>query len=321
MSRRVTPAGVLVLPADAPRDVWLAERKNGIGASDVPRILGLTPQYGNALHVWAEKTGRYTDDTMSEPAKWGIRAEDMIARGWAEDHELKVQRLGMLAHSGHPWRRASLDRRVFGCDIGPCALQIKTRTAFASEEWRDGATPQRVEAQVQWEMLVSGFEHEHLAVLLGGNQLIERTFTADPMVQAYLIDEVTRVWECVLADVAPDVAPDASNIDLYKVMYPDRVGMVELGPDAVRWLDEYRLTRDSGSGAEKAQKAAQAALLGLLGAGEIGCIDGDPVFSYKAQDRRTTDLDRLAAEFPDAYAACVTEKSSRTFRLIEKKAS
>lgn len=320
MSRRVTPTGVLLLPSTATREAWLAERKNGIGASDLSAIVGMS-QYGNAMNVWADKTGRLPADPMGEAATWGIRSEDMVAKGWAEDHGYRVTRLGMIAHQVHPWRRASLDRRVHGCDRGPCAVQIKTRTAWMREEWNDGAVPDRITAQVQWELHVSGYDHSHLAVLIGGNQLVDRVIDEDLDVQTYLIAEAERVWECVQADTPPEVEPEGAMVGLYQRMYPEREGAVELGPDAKRWLDDYRLLGVKGSEAEKTRKAAQAALLGLLGAGEVGLLDGVPVFTYHASKGRTTcDLDALKANFPEAYAATVTTaaQGSRSFRLTKE---
>lgn len=77
-TRRVTPTGVRVLPADADRDTWLAARRTGIGSSDVAAILGVADQR-TALHVWHDKRGELVDDA-GEPALWGRLLEDPVAR-------------------------------------------------------------------------------------------------------------------------------------------------------------------------------------------------------------------------------------------------
>ena len=300
--RRVTPTGTLLLPSTATREEWLAERRNGIGASEIPAIIGLSP-YATALHIWAEKTGRLANDgPMHESAKWGLLLEDTVARTWADDNGYTVRRIGLIAHVEHPWRRASLDRLVMdGCDDGPCAVQIKTRSAYKAADYKDGI-PDDVAAQVQWEMHVSGFTHTHVAVLIGGQTLVAHRLDADPQVQSYLIAEAERVWECVQADLPPEVDPAPSLLDLYDRLHPERVGAAELPPAAELWLNAYRDATAMEAEAKATKEKAKAALIGLLGDADTGLIDGRPVFTYREQVRKSF---------------TVAESTSRTFRLTK----
>ncbi|MGH3627235.1 MAG: YqaJ viral recombinase family protein, partial [Sciscionella sp.] len=45
------PDGQLVLGADAPREQWLAERRKGIGGSDIATLLGINP-YQSEYELW-----------------------------------------------------------------------------------------------------------------------------------------------------------------------------------------------------------------------------------------------------------------------------
>jgi putative phage-type endonuclease len=322
-ARRVTPTAALVLRADASREAWLAERRHGIGSSDLAAILGLS-KYGNAMTVWADKLGLVDDEDPSEAAEWGIDLEDVVARAWADRVRMRVARLGLVAHIGQPWRRCSLDRKVFGCDRGPCALEVKTRSAWKADEWANGAVPESVEAQVQWQLAVTGLDHIHLAVLIGGQQLVDRVVDEDLSVQSFLVSEAERVWECVQAEIAPHVEPDGLLVGLYQRMYPDREGAVELGPDAKRYLEDYRFAAALGKDAAADKENAKAGLLGLLGSAEVGLIGGVPVFTYRtSKPSPVVDVAVLQRDHPDAYAACVTTPAagSRRFTLSKERTS
>ena len=59
--------------AVAERAAWLAERRSGIGGSDIAAILGLSP-WKTAVDVWLDKTGQREDDTVgdAEAVRWGV---------------------------------------------------------------------------------------------------------------------------------------------------------------------------------------------------------------------------------------------------------
>src|ERR1700759_1282691 len=153
-ARRITPTAVRMLPADADRATWLAERRNGIGSSDVAAILGVS-DYNTAVHVWHDKRGTLVDDA-GEAALWGHLLEEPVAREWARRHRSVVQRVGLVAHVDEPWRRATLDRQVLECPMDRtvrtrCALEVKCRSAFKANRWKSDV-PDDVLAQTVWRM-------------------------------------------------------------------------------------------------------------------------------------------------------------------------
>ncbi len=132
-ARRVTPTAYRVLPADADRDTWLTARRDGIGSSDVPPILGVS-DYTTAVHVYRDKRGELVDDA-GEAALWGHLLEEPVAREWARRQRSVIQRVGLVARVDEPWMRATLDRQVLECPMDRsvrtrCALEVKCRSAF-----------------------------------------------------------------------------------------------------------------------------------------------------------------------------------------------
>lgn len=309
----VTPTGIFVTDAAPHSDEWHAERRAGIGSSDIPAILGLS-QYQSAGHVWASKRGELPPDEAGEAAEWGNLLEDVIASKWATDRGFELRRAPIIKHRDHPHHRASIDRLVSGCPLAQgafCICEVKNRNAFVAGTWREDV-PDDVLGQAQWQAWVSGLHHVHVVVLIGGNHLVEHVVLPEPKVIEYLIAEVDRVWQHVLDGIAPPVDSAALLVDLLDRLNPNREGQAEI--DAVRVLEIHALYKQAlamEQTAEAAKEEAKAALVQLLGAADTACVEGIPVATYKPTMRTTPDLERLLAEFPDAHAACVAKKATK----------
>ncbi|MGE7437527.1 YqaJ viral recombinase family nuclease [Kitasatospora sp. NPDC001175] len=334
--RRVTPTARLVLPADADRNRWLDARRAGIGSSDVPAILGVN-DYATPLHVYLDKLGELSDDA-GEAAHWGNVLEEPVAREWARRNRSVVRRVGLVAHQDESWRRATLDRRITECPLPEsrreaCALEVKTRSAFKSAQWHSGA-PDDVLAQVLWQMAVTGYDHMHYAVLIGGNDYRQGVVRADQHRQttADVLTAVAIFWTGnVLARVRPPHSgTPARNVELYRRLHTERVGVVHLDhqPDAHNALLDYETARLEEAAARKRKEVAQAELLRLLGDAQVAALGNGKAWSMEPTvGRPSTDYGRLAERWPDAYADCVTTKPGerldidKAFRLKPQKES
>ncbi len=316
--RRVTPTATRVLPADADRDTWLAARREGIGSSDVAAILGVADKR-TALHVYRDKRGELLDED-NEYALWGRLLEEPVAREWARRNRSVIQRVGLVAHVDEPWRMTTLDRMVLECPLDRstrqrCALEVKCRNAFVAHRWR-GDIPDDVLAQTTWEYDVTGYDHIHTAVLIGGNDYRQSVVRRDEQVAAYVRAEVSRFREQHLtAGVPPAWNPDKAEavIELDKLMHADRdPGSVECDLETVGELMDYVAAQGEESDARKRKKAAQAALALAAGGHSHVTFSGELAYHYRPGRHRSCDLERLLEQWPDAYAACVTDKPTYT---------
>lgn len=307
--RRITPTGVLVTTAEPEMPEWFAARREGITGTDLPKILGLS-KYGNALSVWLDKRGELDDDA-GEAAAWGQILEDAVAQEWARRNEVTVSNVGVIRHTAQPWRRVSLDRVVNECPDGdgPCALEVKTRSAFVAARWRDGI-PDDVLAQTAWGLSVTGLRHHHVACLLGGQRLASYRVDRDPKLEAYLLDAARPVWQAVKEGVPPETHPDSEGVllDLLDSLYSKRAGERDLNPEKARtWLDQYA----EGNELEKRGKAlktqAKTALVQMVDDGDAGVIDGRVAFTYRAPAPADTltaaNLRALRESSPEVYDA------------------
>lgn len=315
--RRVTPTGRLILDHTAPRDTWLAERRRGIGSSDVPAILGVQ-DYSSPLHVWHDKNGTLTDDA-GEPAHWGNVLEEPVAREWARRNRSVIEPIGLTARDGDEWMRCTLDRHVIECPLPEtrrevCALEVKTRSAFKSAQWHAGC-PDDVLAQILWQLAVTGYGHMHYAVLIGGNDYRQGVVRAADYedLTADIVAACHRFWhDHVLTGTPPEDhgSPDAAE-RLYKRLHPERDGIAQLGlyDGAVDALADYAHHQQAEARHRKAKAAAKAELLRHLGAARAAHIGDTPAYSMEpTAGRPSVDLELLAERWPDAYAACVTTR-------------
>ncbi len=313
--RRVTPTGRLILPADADRAVWLTARRSGIGSSDVPAILGLV-EHSPPLKVYYDKLGADVDDA-GDAAYWGTVNEENVARTWAMRNRSVIRRVGLVAHVDHPHWMTTLDRRVTECPLSdddqvPCALEIKTRSAFKSAQWHTGA-PDDVLAQVLWQIIVNGYEHMHYAVLIGGNEYHQGVIRADQHsdVMADITTAVDRFWtEHVQAQLPPAPVGDGEALTrLFRRLHPTRSGTVDVDrhDDALDALLDYGRHQRAESTARKAKNAAKARMISALGDAQSALIGGERAYSLEPTNAAPrVDLEALAERWPDAYAACVS---------------
>lgn len=324
--RKVTPTGRLILGADADRADWLAARRHGIGSSDIAAILGIS-RYGNALAVYHDKTGGLpleSDD--SEPALWGRLNEETVAREWARRNRSVVRRVGLVANDVRPWQMCTLDRRVLECPLASqrerCAVEVKCRDKMKATAWRTGV-PDDVLAQTLWQADVCGYDHMHVACLIGGNDY--RQFVVRTRGHAQLVADLraagARAWEQITRRQPPAVAADADPdvlLDLYERLHPQRDGgfvQIAREGDAHDDLAEYVQAAAAESAAKKRKSAAKVRLVARLGDAEQA-IDGDRIaYAYEPAAREHTDTARLREEFPDAYAACVEDRTHRRLTI------
>lgn len=323
-TKKVTPTGLLVLSADAPREVWLEERRHGITATDMPAILGLS-KYKTGIDVWMEKVVPSADSFepalgQGEAALWGIALEDTVAKTWADQSGLAVRRVGIIAHDEHDWMRASLDRLVSGCPDGRCALEVKTRSVYVGDEW-DKGVPADVAAQVHWQLIVSGLDHIHVIALIGGQRLVQHVVTLEGVDRYYLTGTASTVWKAVQANEAPLLPETTWTNDYLDQLHPEREGEVEIDDDVKRDFKRYEDTVEEIRVLEARKAELRTALVGALGEHETATSNGRSLYSYKTSTRKTLDQKALAEFHGDALAdpRVWNVSTSRTLRVTTTK--
>ena len=154
---------------------WLAARRQGITATDLPAILGISP-YDSPYSLYWRKQGAIPDVPDCPRFALGRYLEPYIAEGWAIPRGLPfisghVQSAGIITgglyrSTERPWQLATVDHAL----VEPAApyftavLELKSWADMDRDRW-DNGPPATVRAQVLWQMDVMGVPVGHVAVL------------------------------------------------------------------------------------------------------------------------------------------------------------
>jgi hypothetical protein len=178
---------------------------------------------------------------------------------------LEVRPVGQTAQmAGEPWS-ATLDYLVYYAVPGDAQgaswpLEIKTRNQFDAKRWgEDGSAnvPEEVHAQVQWQLLVTGYRRADVAVLFGNWDFRIFTIPAKPEYQASLVVLARQFWRHVERGEPPE--PDGSDSweEYLARRFPKvtRCALAATTPDLDRVMQELALAQTQRKAAEQAERA------------------------------------------------------------------
>lgn len=200
---------------------FLERRASGIGATDSPKILGLS-RYGSSLSVYNDKVLREEHGVQSLPAWLGNKLQATVgelytsATGQALRADNRHHR-----HRTHDWMVCHLDYRAKGRP--DLLIECKTRAYMAG--WgEDGSAeiPVDVWVQVQHEMAVTDASEAHVAVLFGHHTFRVYVIKRDDVFIAKLIEKLESWWVMhYLARVPPLPSGADVDTDQMKRDFPD----------------------------------------------------------------------------------------------------
>lgn len=284
----------LILPGNAPEADWLAARRNGVGASEVGAVVGMSP-YEGPLRVWLSKVaGLGVEDNPA--MRWGRRFEDDVLEEYAENHpEVKVTpKPGLFAAAGAPWRLCTPDA-LGEDDDGRLLCEVKTGMSYGdAETWGEPGTdeiPVQYLCQVTWSCDILGIGRWVLPVLLlDQRDYREYTGEFDPDLAAMLRARVDPFWHTnVLGGVEPPADGLAGTAALLAERSRPEEVAVDLPPEARTWLLGYRINHEGLAEQEQAKAEYGNALRQYLVQHEasVGYLDGEKVVTYKRGAKST----------------------------------
>jgi putative phage-type endonuclease len=321
--RKVTPTGVLVARADAPREQWLALRQQGIGGSDALAVLGLDP-WKTRMEVFLDKTGKLPGREQSGRMRWGQIAEAPIAGWFTERTGIRARRCGLLRHEERPWQRVSVDRLT--ADGG--VLEVKNTNYHRRGEWEDdlGETvADGAEAQAQHALAVTGLSHAWVCAQVGGEPPVIRRVERDDAFIADLVAVEAAFWDLVRAGTPPALEGGAAAARLIARLYPDAVPgkTVELTAAQYDLLREYRKEGAAAKAAEGRKEEIKALITSVMGDAETALYEGKPAAVWPHRNRAQVPKENIAVlrEKHPGIAAEVIETTGYRQFSVKKEAA
>lgn len=284
---------------NAQREQWLAERRLGIGGSDVAPILGLSP-WATPLDVYLDKIGEAPEREDTPAMAWGRAMEPLLRQAYeAQTGRRVLVPAESFVHPEHAFMRANVDGEIDD------AIGFEGKTARTGEGWGEPGTDEVPDAyglQVQHYMIVRGWVQVDIAVLIGGSDFRIYTVEADPQVQRDLIDLEREFWHRVETRNPPEPRTFAEVQQRFG--RSAAAGMVVADDDAFNAWASLQDARRIAKEAEEREEAAKAELMRTLGDTGDTLIDhkGRVLATWKlAKAPQRFDANALKAEHPDLY--------------------
>lgn len=315
-----------------------AERKDGLGGSDIGAILGLS-KYRTPVDVWAEKTGRAAPAESNLAMRFGTYAEQFVAEEYTAQTGNAVQRFTpMLRHPTAPLighvdrlvipegqKRAAHQRQIRTDRL----LEAKTANAFAAfnaEEWGPAGTdavPAAYLVQVATYRILTGCRHADLAVLFGNQELRVYHLERDVELEEMILARASEWWaNHVIADVAPAPVCDS---DL-RLLYPRSAPLKAVEADYITQgaIEDLLRLRNMIKGLEKDEAALAVAVKAYMEDAEALTVGDRTLATWKSSAAtRKTDWEAVAnalAASKELVELFTTEAAgSRRFLIKEKK--
>lgn len=321
--------------ANMSRADWLAERKKSLGGSDMGAVLGLNP-WRSPYAVWAEKTGRLTEDRETEAMRIGRDLEPYVAQRFSEASGMTVRRLNaILRNPAFPHIHANIDREISGISAG---LECKTASALNEKAFGDGVFPANYYAQCVTYLAVTEYKRWYLAVLVMGREFKvyqmtreptdvcpdwceNSTYVSDEEISA-LKDAAEQFWELVETDTPPAVDGAESTTETLQSLYaePEQGRTVDLSMPSIESAVNNYLRLKAEEKERKRLLDEQANIIKeYMKEAERGvCRYGN--VSWLSQTRETFDRKAFEAAHPgmDLSDFCKTT-NSRIFKITAKK--
>lgn len=329
----VTPTAQLVLPADAPTAEWLEARRwrEGVGyclgASDFPSIGGVE-EAEPLRRLYHLKRNGLADQTNPR-MQVGHALEPFLIAMWSINNAgAVVDNIGLVSNAqGRRWLQTTLDARVERCPLNPtevndrCHLEVKVRANWPSgRKWTGYGVPDDVLAQVAIQMAVTGHKHVHIQALIGNTEPADRVVWWEDVkdIAAMLIEDGEKFRDQLEAGIEPPWNPDKveRELTLDAELHPTRTGSVRVGPKDQDLVLEYLDEMDAIYYAGKRQELAKMRMAGVAsGHAEAVNDDGVYVWKYRPGMVRKIDVEKMRAEFPEAYRQCVSYRQNYTLEI------
>lgn len=193
------------------------ERKNYIGGSDMPIILGLS-SYKTPYQLYCEKKGIIENIfEQTQLQYWGNQLEVLIRKEFRKRNRVKVTTpKETIAHPFYDFLRGNLDGFIPKWNA---VFEAKCSHQFMAQHWGESDSdviPMEYLVQVAFYCSVTNADSAHVAVLIGGNEYRQFKYTRDLELEKTIIDTACEFWQAI-QDGKPPPAIRQSDI---KLMFP-----------------------------------------------------------------------------------------------------
>jgi len=275
---------------------WHAWRENGIGASDIPVLMG-SNKFKTELQLWEEKCGLRQSDPMNPAIAHGIKNEE-VARQWVnKNQQLNLEPI-CIEDIENPFFKASLD----GYDSKNKVLtEIKCPVSVdILDNLRENqVVPLYWQHQIQWQIMLCKPERAFITVwdYRHENCVTVEAF-AQPKLQKEMMDKAKEFWRMIQFGTPPKPS--------------DKDYIVVEDPELKKLLEEYRDHDAVSKAAIERKKELKSKIVEF---GDDGNFSSFGYFITRCAPRKSYDLDKMRMDGIDVDAYQKTNKSIGFYKI------
>ena len=267
------------------REIWLQERKTGIGGSDASVVLGVNP-YKTVRELWLEKTGRVQDlEKESGPILRGRVLEPVAADQYAQKTGRKIRRQPMRRHPEHQFMIGNVDRQILAVNgvVSTGILEVKCPGLKSIAKVKAHGLPDYMTVQLMHYLAVYEYSWGSFALFNAENwDLIWFDLEADPILIATMVEREREFWGWVENEVEPPETARAEAVDIPKIE-----GELTIVSDEAwqRMASELREARELKQAAEALEETAKTQIQERMHRDELHAVEVDGIarFYYRYQ--------------------------------------
>jgi putative phage-type endonuclease len=202
------------------REKWLAQRREGIGGTDISAIVGVNP-YRKPMDVFMDKLGYADPVEESESMHWGNVLEPVIAEEFTNKTGIELVRGEFMRSIENKLVIGTPDFLNHDMLVGMEAKTAGLRQAKLWGEEQTDIVPIQYLTQVYWYLQLTGFDEWKLAVLIGGQEFRIYTIKRDENVQAGLVDRAMQFWcDHIVTKTPPSLDSSEASEAYLKKLFP-----------------------------------------------------------------------------------------------------
>ena len=275
----------------ASRDEWLKAREDGIGASEVAAILGLSP-WETPFSLYLRKTKQVPPLEENVAMRLGHLLEPVVVTLWEEEtsgRAVKASAKDIIYQDARkPWRKCTPDRIAYmkNPETGKrekMLLEIKP----SSMEFDPDDLPVYYVAQCQYQMLITGMHKCELCWLTNGRYFGHAPVEWDETFANFIGEQVDTFWnESVLGGKEPELI----SVSDFVMKGSDPGTTIEADDEAVANLLSLVKTNAEKSAVETDAEALKDSLKLYMGEAESLIYEGKTLATWKSGSRGRTFL-------------------------------
>ncbi len=282
---------------------WHDARRQGVTASEIAAILGLSPWQSAFSLYWAKTQGWQTED--NELLATGRHLEPAIADWFQLEHldHWELRPAALYAHPDRPWQIATPDRLLYSSHWVPDpaegdwdGLQALLECKWVAHSWDGwgepgtGDVPIYYRAQALWQADVCGVDTVHIAAL-GPGGFRHYEVRRDEKDLRVMRAAGAAFHERLLAGDIPDVDGSMATLDTLKRLHP-AVGDGDVEVPAAL-AETYRRARALKKRATDITDRCEARLRDLLGSEFDRAVVGKKLVASRSIYEQSSDMAEL----------------------------